>query len=78
LIDFGKQEEVPVRQLISELIEFVDDVVDDLNCREEINHIHEMMERGTSADQQLRIHRETGDLKAVVDFLIEETMRGID
>ncbi|MCS6804427.1 MAG: carboxylate-amine ligase [Acidobacteriota bacterium] len=77
LIDFGKQEEVPVRQLICELIEFVDDVVDELNCREEINHIYEILERGTSADQQLRVYRETGDLKAVVDFLIEETMRGI-
>lgn len=77
LIDFGKQEEVPARQLICELIEFVDDVVDELNCREEINHIYEILERGTSADQQLRVYRETGDLKAVVDFLIEETMRGI-
>lgn len=77
LIDFGKQEEVPVRQLICELLEFVDDVVDELGCREEINHIYEIMERGTSADQQLRVYRETGDLRAVVDFLIEETMRGI-
>ncbi|MBI3949398.1 MAG: carboxylate-amine ligase [Acidobacteria bacterium] len=78
LIDFGKQIEVPVRDLIHELIEFVDDVVDELGSREEINHIHEIMERGTSADQQLRIYRETGDLTKVVDWLIEETMRGIE
>jgi len=78
LIDFGKQTEVPVRDLIHELIEFVDDVVDELGSRDEINHIYDIMERGTSADQQLKIYRETGDLKQVVDFLIEETMRGIE
>jgi carboxylate-amine ligase len=78
LIDFGKQIEVPVPDLIHELIEFVDDVVDELGSRDEINHIYDIMERGTSADQQLRIHRQTDDLKQVVDFLIEETMRGIE
>lgn len=78
LIDFGKQIEVPVRDLIRELIEFVDDVVDELGSREEINHIYNILERGTSADQQLKIYRETGDLKQVVDFLIRETMRGIE
>lgn len=77
LIDFGKQIEVPVRDLIHELIEFVDDVVDELGSRDEINHIYDILERGTSADQQLKIYRETGDLKQVVDFLMEETMRGI-
>lgn len=78
LIDFGKQIEVPVRDLLHELIEFVDDVVDELGSREEINHIYEIIERGTSADQQLRIYRETSDLNQVVDFLIEETMRGVE
>jgi carboxylate-amine ligase len=78
LIDFGKQIEVPARDLIRELIEFVDDVVDELGSRQEINHIYDILERGTSTDQQLRIYRETGDLKSVVDFLMEETMRGIE
>ncbi len=78
LIDFGKQIEVPVQDLIRELIEFVDDVIDELGSRDEINHIYNMLERGTSADQQLRIYRETGDLNKVVDWLIEETMLGIE
>lgn len=78
LIDFGKQIEVPVRDLIHELIEFVDDVVDELGSRAEINHIYDILERGTSADRQLKIYRETEDLRPVVDFLMEETMRGID
>jgi glutamate---cysteine ligase / carboxylate-amine ligase len=73
LIDFGKQKEVPVKDLILELLEFVDDVVDELDSRKEIEHIYTILQRGTSADEQLRVYRETNDLKAVVDRLIELT-----
>jgi carboxylate-amine ligase len=77
LIDFGKQTEVPVRDLVLELLEFVDDVVDELGSRNEINHVHTILERGTSADRQLQIYRETNDLKAVVDDLITMTMENV-
>src|SRR5688500_20374388 len=77
MIDFGKGKEVPVRNLIRELLEFVDDVIDDLRSRKEIRHIHNIHERGTSADDQLRVWRETSDLKAVVDRLIEMTMENV-
>ena len=77
LIDFGKQKEVPVRDLILELLEFVDDVLDDLDSRKEVEHIHTILERGTSADEQLQVYRETNDLKAVVDRLIERTMENV-
>jgi len=53
LIDFGKQTEVSARDLVREYLEFVDDVVDELNSREEINYIHEILETGTGADRQL-------------------------
>ena len=36
MIDFGKEREVPIRELVGELLEFVDDVIDDLGSREEI------------------------------------------
>jgi carboxylate-amine ligase len=77
MIDFGKGKEVPIRDLIRELLEFVDDVIDDLGSREEIEHIYTILERGTSADEQLRVWRETGDVKAVVDHLIERTMESV-
>ncbi|MDT5121512.1 MAG: glutamate---cysteine ligase / carboxylate-amine ligase [Acidobacteriota bacterium] len=77
MIDFGKQKEVPVRDLILELLEFVDDVLDDLDSRKEVEHIHTILERGTSADEQLQVFRETNDLKAVVDRLIERTMENV-
>ncbi|MEW6736191.1 MAG: carboxylate-amine ligase [Acidobacteriota bacterium] len=78
LIDFGKQEEVPVKSLIQELLEFVDDVVDELGSRKELNYIYTILENGTSADRQIRTFERTGDLKAVVDQLIVETMEGVD
>lgn len=77
IIDFGKGKEVPIRGVIRELLRFVDDVIDELGSRKEIDHIYTILERGTSADEQLRIWRETGDLKAVVDHLIEMTMENV-
>src|ERR1044072_1379718 len=77
LIDFGKQTEVPVSDLVMELLEFVDDVVDELGSRKEIEHVHTILERGTSADRQLQVYRETNDLKAVVDDLIKMTMENV-
>jgi glutamate---cysteine ligase / carboxylate-amine ligase len=77
MIDFGKQKEVPVRDLILELLEFVDDVLDDLGSRKEVEHVHTILERGTSADEQLQVYRDTNDLKAVVDVLIARTMENV-
>ncbi|HJR07327.1 MAG TPA: carboxylate-amine ligase [Pyrinomonadaceae bacterium] len=77
MIDFGKQKEVPVRDLILELLDFVDEVLDDLGSRKEVEHIHTILERGTSADEQLRVFAETGDLKDVVDRLIQLTMENV-
>jgi len=77
MIDFGKEVEVPVRPLIEEYLEFVDDVVDELGSRDEIRYIRAMVERGTGADRQLKVFAETGDLKKVVDYIVEETEAGL-
>jgi carboxylate-amine ligase len=77
MIDFGKQKEVPTRDLILELLEFVDDVVDELGSRKEIEHIHTILERRTSAEEQLRVFEETKDLNCVVDRMIELTMEHV-
>jgi carboxylate-amine ligase len=77
MIDFGKQKEVPTRDLIRELLDFVDDVLDQLGSRAEVEHIHTSLERGTSADEQLRVFEATNDLKPVVDRLIELTVENV-
>ncbi len=46
LIDFGKEKEVPERDLIEEYLDLIDDVLDELGSREEINYIHEMLKDG--------------------------------
>ena len=64
LIDFGKEEEVPVRDLMEEYLR-----PDrrrwwmSLDSREEIDYIHQMLKMGTGADRQLKVYEETGDLK---------------
>lgn len=77
LIDFGKEKEVETTQLIEELVEFIDDLVDDLGSRKEVDHVFDMMKKGTGADRQLDVFAKTGDLKKVVDYIINETYIGI-
>jgi glutamate---cysteine ligase / carboxylate-amine ligase len=78
LIDFGKQREVPMRDLAIELVEFVDDVVDELGSRKDVEYVHTILQEGTSADRQLAIHQANGgDLRAVVEHLTDETLVGV-
>lgn len=77
LIDFGKEKEVAVPDLAEELLDFVDDVVDELGSRNEISYIRQILKNGTGADRQLETYRKTSDFKQVVDHIIEETNSGI-
>ncbi len=77
LIDFGKQEEVDFPILLDELLEFVDDVLDDLDNREEVNYARKILEMGSGADRQLAVWEQSNDLKRVVDYIIEETHQGL-
>ena len=69
LIDFGKEKEIPTLDLINELLEFVDGVVDDLGSRTHIEKVHQIFERGTGADRQLKVFKETGSLIEVVKYI---------
>jgi len=77
LIDFGKEKEVATKQLIPELLEFVDDVVDELGSRSAVEHVHTILRDGTSAERQMRVFEKTGDLKEVVKHLVMETKAGV-
>ncbi|NDJ85935.1 MAG: carboxylate-amine ligase [Chloroflexi bacterium] len=84
LIDFGIEEEVPMQFLAREIVELVDDVVDEIGTRKDVEYIYKLIENGTSADRQLTVYRksinsgatEQEALHAVVDQLVEETKRG--
>ena len=78
LIDFGREKEVPERDLIREYLNFVSDVLGELDSHDEIGYIHRMLENGTGADRQLKVYNETGgDLRAVVDYMAAETRAGL-
>src|SRR5215216_5464715 len=69
LIDFGKEEEINTRVLIYELLDFVDDVVDQLGSRHRISYIHKMLENGTGADRQIAVYDKTKNLVNVAEFI---------
>jgi glutamate---cysteine ligase / carboxylate-amine ligase len=78
LIDFGKEEEVRTRVLIMELLDFIDDVLVELDSREEVNYIYTILKEGTGANKQLAVYEQTGSLEAVVDYIISESVAGLD
>ena len=78
LIDFGRRREVPMRDLALELLEFVDDVVDGLGSRAEVEYVRTVLRDGTSADRQLQVFHDTGDLRAVVRAVVDETRDSVE
>lgn len=77
MIDFGKQEEAPTRDLIRELLEMIDPELDEFGSRKEVAYIHEILKHGTGADRQLAVWQKTRDLRAVVDYIVAETTAGL-
>jgi glutamate---cysteine ligase / carboxylate-amine ligase len=78
LIDFGKEIQLPARELISEFIEwFLGDVLDELGSRKEVEYFTTILREGTSADRQLATFRAHGNLTSVVDQLVRETEEGV-
>ena len=78
LIDFGKTKELPARELVTEMLQwFIDDVLDELGSRKEVEYAFEIMRHGSSADRQLAVYERTGDLRAVVEHVVAETAEGV-
>ena len=78
LLDLGKSKEVKYKKLMYEMLDFVDEVVDDLGSRKYINHIKTIINKGTSSDKQLEVFKDTDNIKDVVDHLIKETAKDIN
>jgi carboxylate-amine ligase len=81
LLDLGRQRIVPFAELIEEIIELLREDAVELGCLAEIEGLREILQRGTSAHRQLRIHEralqsgadEKEAFNAVVDWLVAET-----
>ena len=57
--------------------DLVADHLDDLGTRKEVEYAFRIMDEGSSADRQIKVFEQTGDLKAVVDHLILESAEGV-
>lgn len=79
IVDFNHLRRLSVRDSIHELLDFVDDVIDDLGSRREIHYLRQLLEDpyGTGADRQVAIYKETGSVRAVTDYLMQQTRQGI-
>ncbi len=77
LIDFGRQKEVPVRDLMREVIDLVAPAANMLGSLSELEHLYKILDHGTSADRQLQVYEETKSLEAVVDHVLDETVAGV-
>jgi len=78
MIDFSLRGEAPTRALIVQVLDFVDEVVDGLGSRNEMQFLRSWAASGdTGADRQIRVWEATHDPRAVVDMLIGETRAGL-
>ena len=85
LLDLAKGQLVPLPELMAELTELVRDDAEAMGCLDEIIRCREIFARGTSAHHQLRVYQDAIDKGAeqhdalcqVVDYLIEETAKGL-
>jgi carboxylate-amine ligase len=85
LVDFGKGEIVPYAHLLEEILELIAEDAEYFGCTAAVARARDILATGTSAHQQTRIFREALEagvaredaLKSVVDWLIEETVRGL-
>ena len=85
LVDFGRGAVVPYGELLEEMIALVAEDAAHFDCAAEIAQARDILARGTSAHRQVarfaelkaagRSEREA--LAGVVDWLVEETVRGV-
>ncbi len=86
LVDFGRGEVVAYTDLLDEILDLVRADADACGCWAEVEAARDILSRGTSAHRQLAVYRdalgqgadEREALNAVIDWLIEETLNGVD
>ncbi len=85
MLDIGKGAIVPYADLLEEIIDLVATDAGELDCTEELLGARDILARGTSAHNQVAVLKQAEEagadhqeaLKAVVDWLMEETVRDL-
>nr|BBH88833.1 putative glutamate--cysteine ligase 2 [Thermosporothrix sp. COM3] len=81
MLDFVRERKLSLRDSVRELLDFVDEVVDELGSRREMTYLRALLDdpQGTGADRQIAVFRESGgNITSVQRFLVEQTMRGVE
>lgn len=81
LVDLGKGEQTPFAVLLEEILELIEEDAVALDCVDEVHHARKIVERGSSATQQISVYEqaivggasEEEALKNVALHLIDET-----
>ena len=78
-LDFARGRRLSMRQAIGELLDFVDEVVDDLGSRCEIDYLRALLSdpRGTGADRQIALYQQTHSIEAVIRLLMRQMMQDV-
>jgi glutamate---cysteine ligase / carboxylate-amine ligase len=78
LIDFALQEERPFATLAHELVGFISEATDIFGTQRYMDRVLKIAHEGSSAQRQIETYeRSQGDMRAVVDWLVQETMNGL-
>ena len=85
MLDLVRGEVRPYSDLLEEMLELIREDAEEMGCMAEVEHSREILRRGSSSHEQLRVyHRaieqgadEEEALRAVVDRLIEATAEGV-
>ncbi len=72
LVDFDTMQAVPAKQIAKRLIELVTPKAEQLGCLQQLQYLNDIFENGTGAQRQRNIFKQTGDLREVVKFLVEQ------
>lgn len=79
IIDGMHRCRLPMREALHILLDFVEDVVDELGSRQEMNYLRSLINdpAGTGADRQLAVYERTHDVKQVTQYLLRQGIRGM-
>ncbi len=79
IVDFARNRRLSMRDAIAELLDFIDDVLDDLGSHQEMDTLRSLLDdpRGTGADRQIALYQEKGSVEAVTKMLMEQTLEGV-
>jgi glutamate---cysteine ligase / carboxylate-amine ligase len=79
LIDVQSERAIPAAELIEALLTLVRPVLESRQEWDEVSLlVYRVLDQGTGADRQRQVYQQTGQLEAVVDWLVSETANGIE